>query len=136
MVQPHNLLSSVVQGKLSALLECLREIRRESPDRRRLLKTLCVSAYPDLQPWQVKRACIGMKQDSKKTSVDESLPELYYSYLSQLLDPVEGQEAARQNGKLVEVSTVDILNKQVYPESSISPRGFKGMVSMVHWNRS
>lgn len=91
-------------GKLSALLQCLGEIRRETSERQRLIKTLCVSAYPDLQPWQVKKACIGqtMKQDSRKSSVDEGLPELYYSYLSQLLDPIEGQEAARQNGKLVE----------------------------------
>lgn len=90
-------------GKLSALLHCLRDIRSETSERQRLFKTLCVSAYPDLQPWQVKKACIGqlMKQDPRKTS-DESLREIYYSYLSQLLDPVEGQEAARQNGKLVE----------------------------------
>ena len=114
----------VLQGKLSALLQCLGEIRRETSERQRLIKTLCVSAYPDLQPWQVKKACIGqtMKQDSRKSSVDEGLPELYYSYLSQLLDPIEGQEAARQNGKLVEVRTGNIGHTQsVFTASSFSP---------------
>ena len=108
-------------------MQCLREIRRETAERRRLLKTLCVAAYPDLQPWQVKKACIGQpfQKDGKKPSLDESLPQLYYSYLSRLLDPLEGQEAARHDGKLVEVSTVDVFTQTGSYRKSFSPSGSK-----------
>ena len=78
-------------------------------ERRRLIISLCVSAYPDLQPWQVKKACLEKSSQSvvgaetRKHCTDECLTELYYTYLSQLLNPLEGHEAARHDGNLVKV---------------------------------
>lgn len=70
-----------------------------------MIKNICVSAYPDVQPWQMKKACVGPLLVDQRGSHD-TLPDLYYSYLSQLLDPVEGQELARRSSTLVKVSTV------------------------------
>jgi len=96
----------LLQSKLTALLRSLRGIRYEKPQRRKVIKNLCVAAYPDVQPWQIKQACLdpSLSIASKKSCGDKELRELYYSYLSELLDPVEGQEAARHNSKLVKVN--------------------------------
>lgn len=87
------------------MLESLRQIRYEKVQRRRVIINLCVAAYPDIQPWQIKRACLdpSLAVQSRKACSDDVLRELYYSYLSQLLDPVEGQEAARQSAELIKV---------------------------------
>jgi hypothetical protein len=42
--------------------------------------------------------------ESKEPSTPESMRELYYTYLSMLLDPMEGHDTARHDSELVEVS--------------------------------
>lgn len=58
---------------------------------------LCVSSYPDVRPWQVRKACSG----DKETQQDLALAELYYQYLCLLLHPFEGSESAKQDRELV-----------------------------------
>lgn len=100
--------------KLSAVLEFLQKIRQENSQQiQKVVKNLCVSAYPDIQPWQVKRACLepveGKPSGSPKGATENDLlRDFYYSYLSLLLDPSEGDEAARQNSKLVTVSEITL----------------------------
>lgn len=98
---------SIVQSKLTAVLEFLLHIRYEKPQRRKVIKNLCVAAYPDARPWQVKKSCFdpALSDDSRKSCSEDTLREFYYSYLSQLLDPVEGQDAARHCTELVKVSS-------------------------------
>ena len=75
-----------------------------------MLRNLCVSAYPDVQPWQVQKACCETPMapstdgKQKEACTDEYLREFYYKYLSMLLHPVEGHDSARQNEELVQVS--------------------------------
>ncbi|VEU39947.1 unnamed protein product [Pseudo-nitzschia multistriata] len=93
-------------GKLSALLQCLKGVRFElEEERRKILRDMCVSAYPDIQSWQVRDACLSLpKIDSNETrehSSDDTMEALYYSYLSHLLNPVDGHESARQDLNLV-----------------------------------
>jgi len=88
---------------LSAIVKCLPLIRKEpSAERRQTLVDTCVSAYPDLLPWQVKQALI--EPQGNGVSVREDMKELYYYYLSSLLYPLEGSEVARRDPGLVEVS--------------------------------
>lgn len=93
---------------LSAIVKYLPLIRREpNADRRQTLVDICVSAYPDLCPWQVKQALLENKDaavsgDTVK-NIGKSLKELYYYYLSNLLHPQDGHEAARHDADLVEV---------------------------------
>ena len=96
---------------LSALLKRLSGIRKEAREEyRSALMTLCVSAFPDIRPWQVKKACLTEYIDeedvSQRSEERESFDfdELYYEYLSQLLHPTEGHEMARHDPKQVEVS--------------------------------
>jgi hypothetical protein len=98
--------SLAFQSKLSALLEFLHKVRYETQQSRKVIQSLCVAAYPDVQPWQVKRACLDpfLVDESKQACGDETLRDFYYSYLSQLLDPIEGHEAAKHNTKLIKVS--------------------------------
>ena len=93
---------------LSAIVKCLPLIRKEaSADRRQTLVDICVSAYPDLCPWQLKNALL----DSQENTIDgiiasdvrNYLRDLYYYYLSSLLHPQDGHEAARHDAGLVEV---------------------------------
>lgn len=92
---------------LSAIVKCLPLIREEpSKDRRQMLVDVCVSAYPDLCPWQVKQALVEFPSGSDvnlSESFKEDLRDLYYYYLSSLLHPHDGHEAARHEKSLVEV---------------------------------
>ena len=94
-----------MQSKLSAVLERLQDIRFDRKDwRRELVRDLCVSAYPDVQPWQFRQACLDGAfaiDDSRTPCSEEVLEDLYYSYLSQLLSPLDGNDAARHDGALV-----------------------------------
>uniref|UniRef100_A0A7S4AQ97 Uncharacterized protein n=1 Tax=Pseudo-nitzschia australis TaxID=44445 RepID=A0A7S4AQ97_9STRA len=95
-------------GKLSALLQCLTDVRSETKEERRtVLRDLCVSGYPDIQPWQVRDACLSSPQPNSNSNgtreqrSDTVMEALYYSYLSRLLNPVDGHEPARQDVDLV-----------------------------------
>lgn len=84
---------------LSAIVKCLPIMREESnADRRQVLVDVCVSAYPDLCPWQVRQALVST--DGSKGG--KQLQILYYYYLSSLLHPQDGHEAARHDTALVE----------------------------------
>lgn len=88
---------------LSAVVYHLHRLRIDtSSDHRQKVIGLCVSAYPDVRPWQVKSQCIlpGDEHDSVEGS---ALADLYYTYLSLLLDPLDGHKAARNDPSLVEV---------------------------------
>ena len=89
--------------KLSAVLTLLQAIQKETKiERRDIIRSMCISAYPDIQPWQVRQACYESERGSKQVQQVESwLEDFYYSYLSQLLHPNEGNEAARHNKALV-----------------------------------
>lgn len=80
-------------------------------ERREFIRGLCVSAYPDTQPWQVRLACLDVAvpdDETRKPCEPEAMKELYYKYLSSLLDPIEGHDAARHNADLVKVSRSSI----------------------------
>jgi hypothetical protein len=110
-------LDFALQGKLSAVLKFLRNVRYDlKKQRRKVIKNLCVSAYPDVQPWQVRKACLDLpppdptETETKIACTEDCLREFYYSYLTMLLDPFEGHEAARRNAKLLKVNTSDNLH--------------------------
>lgn len=94
---------------LSAILSRIHEIRNEpTSNRRQDLMNICVLAYPDLRPWQVRQACLGEDATSSySTTGDIEFNEMYYEYLSLLLHPWEGHDAACQDAELVTVS-IDI----------------------------
>lgn len=87
------------------MLECLHDIRFDkNRDRRNLVRDLCVSAFPDIFPWQVRQACLDcstFSEDSRIPNSDECLDAFYYSYLSHLLNPLDGNDAARHDAALV-----------------------------------
>jgi len=88
--------------KLSAVLEYLKDIRFETDEgRRKVLLDLCVSGYPDIQPWQVRTACFSLSElgldETREQCSYATMEELYYSYLCHLLNPVDGHEAARED---------------------------------------
>ena len=84
---------------LSAVVQRLHGLQTESsPELRQATIDLCVSAFPDVQPWQVKAQCCGISGTDEEASV---LADLHYSYLSLLLHPVDGHERSNQ---LVNVS--------------------------------
>lgn len=92
---------------LSAVLQLLQNIRQEtSPDRKQIVLDFCVSAYPDIQPWQVESAC-------------EGAPEVYYLYLSLLLHPIEGHDSARRDPKLVQ-TWCELSVKEILDNSSVN----------------
>jgi hypothetical protein len=63
---------------------------------------MCVSAFPDIDPWQVRQACVDSPQTSGESPCsDECMEDLYYSYLSHLLNPLDGHEGARHDAELV-----------------------------------
>jgi hypothetical protein len=71
------------------------------------IKNLCVVAYPDVQPWQVRNACLGPTLENGPGMARAAEEDFYYTYLSQLLDPVEGHEFARRDSSLVMVSFME-----------------------------
>ena len=82
------------QANLSAVLERLLNIRKESDQEQRMVTIqLCASSYPDVRPWLVHREC--------HTKDQEVLDGLYYKYLSYLLHPTDGHEQARHDTALV-----------------------------------
>ena len=87
------------------MLQCLEGIRYErDEDKRKVLLDLCVSGYPDVQPWQVHQACLAKPQsnaDDKTSCSDATMEDEYYKYLCQLLNPVDGHEAAREDSDLL-----------------------------------
>lgn len=98
---------SVFQVKLSAVLEMLHNIRYDKEERRHLIRDLCVSAYPDVLPWQVRRSCLDPTPESIHPQIQAScsndeLEDLYYSYLSQLLHPFDGNDKARHDKELLQ----------------------------------
>jgi hypothetical protein len=81
---------------LSAVMQLLQNILKEAThERKQAIIDLCVAAYPDIRPWQVENACNG--------GLDDGDNSLYYTYLSQLLHPLDGHESARLNSFLVKV---------------------------------
>ena len=99
---------------MSAVLKFLNNIRYESrEERRNVIRDLCFSAYPDVQPWQVRKACMNQPSikgtesgaETLSTCTEECLSEFYYNYLSMLLHPSDGHPAARHDAKLVKVRT-------------------------------
>ena len=84
---------------LSAIVQRLQEIRRASGDRRSITIELCAAAYPDVRPWQVDRQCRGPPPPD--TNLSKALKDLYYNYLSMLLHPHDGNDAARHDVTLV-----------------------------------
>lgn len=63
---------------------------------------LCVAAYPDLQPWLVRKECVS-EESFKNSDKIGFLSNLYYYYLSMILHPLDGHDSARRNGGLVKV---------------------------------
>jgi hypothetical protein len=90
---------------LSAILSRIQGIRNEPKSKRRHdMMNICVLAYPDLRPWQVRQACLGENfTSSHSTTSDLEFHKMYYEYLSLLLHPWEGHDAARQDAELVTV---------------------------------
>lgn len=95
---------------LSAILKRLRTVRQETrAEHRRALIALCASAFPDVQSWQVRRACVVDSLDLERPeeengkSGNQTYRDLYYDYLCLLLHPSEGHDMARHDGGLVKV---------------------------------
>ena len=63
-----------------------------------------VSAFPDLRPWQVRKACLVDEQNPENDVELDILAEFYYTYLSQLLHPSHGHDHARSDERLVKVN--------------------------------
>jgi uncharacterized phage-associated protein len=96
-------------AKLSAVVEYLTTVRYEMNEKRRdVILDLCVSAYPDIQPWQVRSACMEKTADRnerlRETCELAVLHEFYFRYLCLLLHPSEGHSHARRESTLVKVS--------------------------------
>jgi hypothetical protein len=77
-------------------------------ERRKVIRDLCVSAYPDVQPWQVRKACLDPQRQpldsiepSQACSADQ-MENFYYKYMSNLLNPLDGHEDARHDAALVQ----------------------------------
>ena len=95
------------------MLKFLGDLRLEAkPERRQVCVNLCVSAYPDIQPWQVRQACWTSTISGTGKNIpcsEEIMSDLFYTYLSQLLHPLEGHDAARRDWNLVKVSSQNVL---------------------------
>ncbi|KAG7346813.1 hypothetical protein IV203_005882 [Nitzschia inconspicua] len=94
--------------KLSAVLELLHDIPYDDKEERRhLIRDLCVSAYPDILPWQVRQVCLSDEMgnpslEAQPACSEDELEGFYYSYLSQLLHPFDGNDRARHDDELLE----------------------------------
>lgn len=76
----------------------------ENKQQREVNRNMCVSAYPDLRPWQVRKACLNIDKPNTRLQMtdDESwLMDYYYEYLSMLLHPQQGNDAARMDTALI-----------------------------------
>ena len=94
------------KNKLSCVLKCLEEVRFQTDEQRKLLLDLCVSGYPDIQPWQVRTALSSKHQsgsdETRKHCSDSTMEDAYYDvYLCNLLNPVDGHETAREDSNLL-----------------------------------
>ena len=73
--------------------------------RRKQILDLCVSGYPDIQPWQVRTACLSFPESESNETRDHCsyaiMEDLYYTYLCHLLNPVDGHESAREDSNLL-----------------------------------
>lgn len=125
---------------LSAIVKCLPLIRKESnADRRQVLVDICVSAYPDLCPWQLKEALLDHQENTAgetlASDTKNDLRDLYYYYLSSLLHPHDGHEAARQDAGLVEVRGGCDLCRRLrlfrFPLAELFFFAFIGMVRLI-----
>lgn len=99
------------QTMLSAVLQRLRQVRDESSDRRReTVIDLCSSAYPDVRPWQVRKA-LTVEEDPSATKQQQAVfDNMFYSYLSLLLHPLDGHDSARRDESLVRVSQCSLVH--------------------------
>lgn len=94
-------------SKLSAVLQSLGGIRFDTnEDQRKAILDLCVSGYPDIQPWQVRTACLSVPQtgsddETRNQYSNAAMEDVYYSYLCQLLNPLDGHEGAREDSSLL-----------------------------------
>lgn len=104
----------ILQSMLSAFIESLHALRKEKlVESGRKVIDWCACAYPDLQPWQVKKEC--MVPDGSKSQ--ESCVDLYYAYLTDLLHPIDGNDTAKKEAYLVNVSCttrIRWLRKSLY----------------------
>lgn len=83
-----------------------------------MLLDLCVSGYPDVQPWQVHQACLAKPQshaDDMPSCSDATMEDEYYKYLCQLLNPIDGHETAREDS--------DLLKEFCFWSIGIGPNG-------------
>lgn len=85
---------------LSSILERLYSLKNSFvPDVWLATIDLCAAAYPDIKPWQVQTVCAYHENEKRKVELED----LYYIYLSQLLHPTDGHDAARRSRDLVRV---------------------------------
>jgi len=85
-----------VPAMLSAILVCLKKSLFVSFHHEQVVLSLLTSAYPDLQPWQVK----------------DGLSSYYYNYLTLLLDVSGGSDIARKDKELMkEWCTLSIMDE-------------------------
>ena len=104
-------------AKLSAVVEFLSSLQYEKSEKRRsVVIDLCVSAYPEIQPWQVRKACMegherSIDGGSKDACEEFVLHELYYKYLCLLLHHTDGHNDARKEKCLVKVSLSVVANR-------------------------
>jgi len=120
------------QSKLSALVQSLDEIRYESKEeRRKLIRDLCVSAYPDIQPWQVRTACLCPRNSNemRESCSNTVMEDMYYVYLCHLLNPLDGHEAARQINELVKEFCE--LSIGIKPKRNKNPTRMKNFTNIV-----
>ena len=114
------------------MLQQLNEIRFEAKEeRRKVLRDLCVSAYPDVQTWQVRMACISPKdpKDTREQCSKTLMEDLYYSYMSHLLNPMDGNEAARQDAELVKEYCEWSIG--IKPRRAKNPLGLKNFMNIA-----
>jgi hypothetical protein len=98
---------------LTAIAQRLNNINSERTfERKTKLIEVCSAAYPDIRPWQVKKQCV-LQPVTKNATEILRMAQLYYTYLSLLLHPSDGNDYARRDPKLVEVSLISIC-KSVY----------------------
>lgn len=87
---------------LSAVIQMLWDIQNVSLEMKQATIDLCASAYPDIRPWQVREQCVG-DFISIPSARQCALDDVYYLYLSHLLNPQDGHDAARKDLSLVKV---------------------------------
>lgn len=103
------------QSMLSAVVQLLYGIQKEtSRERKRAIIDLSTAAYPDLRPWQAKKACDVSQNVNASEAFREEMRNWYYSYLTLLLDPIDGHDAARRDPSLVKVSHFYLLHHCQY----------------------